>query len=356
MERVWLLMRRIQQQGVRDIHGDIVIDNSAFVVPDVAPADFDGEPTRPYNVRPAALLLNYRSVLYTFVPEPAVGTAAGVARVLVEPPLAQTAVDRTVPLASGPCEDWRAALKASFEPGRTRFAGTFPAACGETVWATADAQPQSYDARLIEGLWKEMGGRLRGTVREGRAPTDAKPTFESRSPPLAEVVRDINKYSNNVMAQQLFLSVPLAADGAAVTTPELAREALLRWLALRTGEIGADVVIDNGSGLSRLTRLSAARLAQVLVQAYASPVMSELMSSLPVSGLDGTLRRSRTTLGRAHLKTGSLRDVTGIAGYVLSATGRRYALVAIINHSQAAAGRPALEALVQWAQRDGEAR
>jgi D-alanyl-D-alanine carboxypeptidase/D-alanyl-D-alanine-endopeptidase (penicillin-binding protein 4) len=356
IERVWLLLRRIQQQGVREIRGDIVLDGSAFAVPEVAPDEFDGEPLRPYNVRPAALLLNYRSVLYTFVPESSGATPGGVARVLVEPPLAQATVDRTAPLSNGPCDDWRAALKARFEPGRTRFAGAYPAACGEQTWAMADAQPQSYDARLIEGLWREMGGQLQGSVREGRAPSDAKPSFELRSPALAEVVRDINKYSNNVMAQQLFLSVPLAADGVAVATPEAAREALLRWLALRTGEAGPEVVIDNGSGLSRLTRLSPGRLAQVLVQAYASPVMSELMASLPVTGLDGTLRRSRMATGRGHLKTGSLRDVAAVAGYVLSASGRRYVLVAILNHPQAQAARPALEALVQWVQRDGAAR
>jgi D-alanyl-D-alanine carboxypeptidase/D-alanyl-D-alanine-endopeptidase (penicillin-binding protein 4) len=93
-------------------------------------------------------------------------------------------------------------------------------------------------------------------------------------------------------------------------------------------------------------------LAQVLTLAYDSPVMSELMSSLPISGVDGTLRRSRATPGRAHLKTGSLRDVTGVAGYVLSNSGRRYVLVAIVNHPQAGAARPALDALVQWTLRD----
>ena len=76
--------------------------------------------------------------------------------------------------------------------------------------------------------------------------------------------------------------------------------------------------------------------------------MPELMSSLPINGLDGTLRRSRATPGRAHLKTGSLRDVAGVAGYVLSDSGRRYVLVAIINHPNANAARPALDALVQW--------
>jgi D-alanyl-D-alanine carboxypeptidase/D-alanyl-D-alanine-endopeptidase (penicillin-binding protein 4) len=90
--------------------------------------------------------------------------------------------------------------------------------------------------------------------------------------------------------------------------------------------------------------------------AWDSPVMSELMSSLPITGLDGTLRRSRASPGRGHLKTGSLRDVTAVAGYVLSNSGRRYVLVAVINHPQAAAARPALDALVQWTMRDAPAR
>jgi D-alanyl-D-alanine carboxypeptidase/D-alanyl-D-alanine-endopeptidase (penicillin-binding protein 4) len=130
----------------------------------------------------------------------------------------------------------------------------------------------------------------------------------------------------------------------------------MQWLRGRLGdrltEAAADVVIDNGSGLSRENRVSADLLAQVLTLAYDSPVMSELMSSLPISGVDGTLRRSRATPGRAHLKTGSLRDVTGVAGYVLSNSGRRYVLVAIVNHPQAGAARPALDALVQWTLRD----
>ena len=351
LERVWLLLRRVQQQGVREIRGDIVLDSSAFNVPDVPAGDFDGEPLRPYNVRPAALLFNYRSVLYSFVPD----AAAGVARVMAEPALAGTQVDRSVPLAGGPCDDWRTVLKATFEPGRTRFAGTYAAACGEQTWPVADPQPATHDARLIESLWREMGGLLHGSVREGSAPVELKPAFELRSPPLAELVRDINKYSNNLMAQQLFLTLAREAAPREAATPDAARARLARWLAARTGGFGGPAdewVIDNGSGLSRLNRISAGRLARLLLAAWDSPVMSELMSSLPVSGLDGTLRRSRTAPGRAHLKTGSLRDVAAVAGYVLSNSGRRYVLVAIINHPQAGAARPAIDALVQWALRD----
>jgi len=353
LERVWLLLRRVQQLGVREIRGDIVLDNSAFALPDTPPGDFDGEALRPYNVRPGALLLNYRTVVYTFVPD----AATGVARVLVEPPLAGALVDRSVPLATGPCGDWRGALQANFgEPGpasgQTRFAGRYSASCGELNWPVADPQPSTYDARLLEGLWREMGGQLTGRVREGPAPVDSRPTFEQRSPPLAELVRDINKFSNNVMAQQLFLTLALQANPAQAATPEAARETLRQWLAERTGEAAGDMVIDNGSGLSRDNRVSTQLLARVLLRAWDSPVMSELMSSLPISGVDGTLRRSRTSVGRAHLKTGTLRDANGLAGYVLSNSGRRYVLAAIVNHPNAGAARPALEALVQWTMRD----
>ena len=352
VERVWLLLRRIQQLGVREIRGDIVLDNSAFAVPDSHAGDFDGEVLRPYNVRPAALLFNQRTVIYSFHPDP----AAGVARVVAEPALHGTQVDRSVPLTGGPCNDWRAALKATFEAARTRFSGGFAAACGELAWPVADPQPASYEMRLIETLWREMGGVLRGSVREGLAPSDLKPAFEQRSPALAEVVRDINKFSNNLMAQQLFLTLALHDNPQRPATPEAARETLARWLAERSGPwSGDEVVIDNGSGLSRQSRISAERLARLLLLAHDGPVMSELMSSLPVAGVDGTLRRAPragAAQGRAHLKTGSLRDVLGLAGYVLSSSGRRYVLVAIVNHPLAQQARPALDSLLLWTLRD----
>ncbi len=346
-ERLWLLMRRVQQLGVREIHGDIVLDRSAFSVPEQNPAEFDGEPLRPYNVRADALLLGYRSVLIGFTPD----AARGLALVSVDPPLASVSADAGVPLSAGACNDWRGELKADFsDPQRLRLAGSFPAACGEKTWPLAYAEPRRYDERLLLGLWREMGGKITGTVREGAAPT-TPPSFTSTSPALAEVIREINKYSNNVMAQQLFLTLGLARNGKG--TPEAAREVLRRWLAERLGRQGAEgVVIDNGSGLSRETRLSAQQLARLLQSAWGSAVMPELMASLPVSGIDGTLTRSKAPPGRAHLKTGSLRDVAGVAGYVLASSGRRYVVVAIVNHPNANAARPALDALVQWVVQD----
>jgi D-alanyl-D-alanine carboxypeptidase/D-alanyl-D-alanine-endopeptidase (penicillin-binding protein 4) len=350
LERMWLLVRRVQQLGVREIRGDIVLDRSAFVPGETNPADFDGEPLRPYNAGADALLLNYRAVLLTFTPDP----GRGVATIAVDPPLAGVRVDATVPLVSGACEDWRGALKGELDdPARMHFAGAFPVACGEKTWPVAYADPKSYNARALAGMWAEEGGKLSGVVRDGAAPP-LTPSFELRSPSLAEVVRDINKLSNNVMAQQLFLT--LGATQGGTGTPEAAREVLRQFLKSHVGDRAAGVaVVANGSGLSRDSRLSAALLGRLLQAAWSSAVMPELMSSLPVAGIDGTLKRAKATPGRAHLKTGSLRDVVGVAGYVLADSGRRYVVVGIVNHPNANAARPALEALAEWAASDAPA-
>jgi D-alanyl-D-alanine carboxypeptidase/D-alanyl-D-alanine-endopeptidase (penicillin-binding protein 4) len=344
VERVWLLLKRVQQLGVREIRGDIVLDRSAFKVAEQGPADFDGEALRPYNVRADALLLNYKAVVFTITPD----VTRGAATIAVDMPLAGVRFDTSVPLAAGPCDDWRYTLRADFaDATRAHFAGSFPSTCGEKVWAVAYADPGSYNERALLGLWQDMGGRITGTVRDGLAPA-TNPTFESASPALAEVIRDINKYSNNVMAQQLFLTLGLTQRGSG--TPDAARDALLQWANGRFGPAAnAGLVIENGSGLSRETRITARFLDRLLQAAWTSPLMPELMSSLPVSGVDGTSKRSRAPLGRAHLKTGSLRDVAGVAGFVLAHSGRRYVVVAIVNHANAGAAHPALDALAEWA-------
>ncbi|WP_442857476.1 D-alanyl-D-alanine carboxypeptidase/D-alanyl-D-alanine endopeptidase [Acidovorax sp. T1] len=348
MERLWLLLRRLQGQGIHTIVGDIVLDRSAFDVPEHDAARFDGEPLRPYNAAPDALLLNYNAVVMTFVPD----AAAGLARIQYDPPLAGVQRQATVPLAapSAECGDWRAAVRAELsDPARAAFQGVYPARCGERVWAAAFPDPKGFAARAVEGLWRELGGKLTGTVRDGAVPARLQPAFSATSPALAEVVRDVNKYSNNVMAQQLFLTLALRQNG--VATFDGARAALRQWWQARLGDAEPPAP-DNGAGLSREARISAQALARMLQRAWQSPVMPELVASLPIAGVDGTLRRSQSRAGAAHLKTGSLRDVMAVAGYVHAASGRRYVLVAIVNHPQAGAARPVLDALVDWTARD----
>lgn len=372
LEKIWLLLRRLQGLGIHTIAGDLVLDSSAFELPTTGPAEFDGEPLRPYNAAPEALLINFKSVVMTFAPDP----LANIARVQFDPPLWGVQLQTSVPLSpgkpgvNGACNDYRAGLKADFsDPTRIRFNGSYAANCGEKVWPIAYADPGSYNTRAIEGLWRSMGGLLTGTVRSGTTP-QGPATFEITSPTLAEVIRDVNKFSNNVMAQQVFLTLGLPAPltdssngtngtpGPASKPPattESAREAVRQWWQRR---ISATEVpsIDNGSGLSRQNRISAHQLGQLLQVAYASPTMPELMSSLPLVGVDGTLKRSLASNASAHLKTGSLREVTALAGYVHAASGKRYVLVAIVNHPNAGAVRPALDALIDWTVMDNQAQ
>ncbi len=352
MEKLWLLLRRVQGLGIRQITGDIVLDRSAFAPSTQNPADFDGEGLRPYNVQPDALLLNFKSVVMTFVPNLSTGTAS----VSFDPPLAHVQLQATVPLATGAkgapkpdCGDYRALLKPEFaDPMRLAFAGSYPAACGEKTWAIAYPDPSSFSARAILGMWQEMGGKLGGRVRDGTVPAGQKPVFEMSSAPLAEIIRDINKYSNNVMAQQLFLTLSQQRPGGA--SNEGSREVVRNWWQTRFGEQDMPV-LENGSGLSRQERISPQALARLLQTAYVSGSMPEMLASLPISGVDGTLKRStsRISQGWAHLKTGTLRDSTALAGYLDAANGRRLVIVAIINHPNAPAARPALDALVDWA-------
>jgi len=340
-ERLWLLMRRVRALGIQQVTGDIVLDQSAFEPVGTDPGAFDGEPLRPYNVAPEALLLNFKSVVLTFTP------ALPTARIAAEPPLAGVQWPASVPLAPGPCGDWRAALQLDVtDPALPRLHGAYPAACGERSWPVAFPDPASFATRLVAALWQETGGRVAGQVRTGVVPPGATVVAETRSPPLAEVVRDINKFSNNVMAQQVFLTLSQQTQGLGTRTAS--RELLQAWWRSR---IGPDVPqFDNGSGLSREERATPEQLARLLQVAWASPLMPELAASMPAAGADGTLRRSAAQA--AHLKTGSLRDVWGVAGYVHGASGRRYVLVAIANHPRAAALRPVADALIGWAGKD----
>ena len=362
LERLWLLLRRVQGLGIKTIAGDIVLDRSAIAVPEVDPGQFDGEPLRPYNAAPDAFLVNFKSLVMTFTPD----LSANVAQVQYDPPLAGVTLPATVPLntAATDCGDYRSALQGDFaDPNRVRFAGSYPAACGEQIWPLAYVDPASYAQRAVQGLWESMGGKVLGSVRLGTVPTAllaGKPALASVSPTLSEVIRDINKFSNNVMAQQVFLTLgraayapsPAPGDMPALPTGSFAasRAAVQRWWSERLANDDPPV-LDNGAGLSRQERISAQALGHLLQSAYVSPVMSELMSSLPIAGVDGTLRRVKGSTS-AHLKTGTLGNVVARAGYVLGANGKRYVLVALINHPNAVAARPAVDALVEWAGRE----
>jgi D-alanyl-D-alanine carboxypeptidase/D-alanyl-D-alanine-endopeptidase (penicillin-binding protein 4) len=348
LENFWLLLRQLRARGIRDIRGDLVLDRSAFAPLAHDPAAFDQEPLRPYNVGPDALLLNYKTVRLQFVPD---GTK-NVVTVTAEPHPPQLDLVNLLRLSDGPCHDWRAGLRVDALPtaGGTRLVltGTYPAACGERQRHFSLLEHDQYVLGVFRQLWEELGGRLHGGLREGPVPATAQLVAAALSPALAEVVRDVNKFSNNVMARQLLLTLG-AERVRKPAQPEDGELAVRAWLLdkeLRFPEL----VLDNGSGLSRAARISADSLARLLTAAYHSPVMPEFIASLPVVAVDGTMERrvtDKSVAGHAHIKTGTLEGVRAIAGYVLDRRGRRQVVVLLINHANAAAAQPAQDALLQ---------
>jgi D-alanyl-D-alanine carboxypeptidase/D-alanyl-D-alanine-endopeptidase (penicillin-binding protein 4) len=346
-ESFWMLLRNLRARGLRDIRGDLVLDRSYFGP--VANGRVDGDVFRPYNVDPDALLVNFKSLRFVFIPE------NGAVRVFAEPSPPGLQLINSLKLSEGECPDggraFRSLLQAEFQasPPRASFTGAYPLVCGERDLNVALHSPQDYLAGVMRLLWAELGGSWTGGVREGTASLAAQLVYTHESASLAEIVRDINKYSNNVMARQLYLT--LAAEmGGAPANPEHARHSVEQWLELKRIR-APELVIDNGSGLSRVERASAATMAALLQAAWRSRVMPEFVASLPVVAMDGTMRKrlvGEPIAGQAHVKTGLLQDVRSMAGYVLDRHGRRHVVVMIVNHPRAGEAQQALDALLAW--------
>lgn len=351
LERLQELMRAIQDKGIRVIRGNILLDNSVFRLPAHDAAAFDDDPLRPYNAGPDGLLVNFKALIFKFIPDPASQRAL----VVSEPPIAGVDIPAEVPAAAGACGAWRTRLAADFtDPNRVSFAGRYPMSCGEQNWGIAYVEPRSYAPRVIEAMWRASGGALTGQVQWLDRPATGQPLVTGFSLPLSDIIADINKFSNNVMAQQLFLTLS-AGDGRGSFAESQNR--LKRWWRERFG-LRTTPVVENGSGLSRNERATAASLSALLQHAAGHPDGAAFEHSLSIAGVDGTTRRmasrspNSAAIGNARLKTGTLRDVVAIAGYAYGLSGRNYAVVGIINHPNASAARPALDRLVEWAVRD----
>jgi D-alanyl-D-alanine carboxypeptidase/D-alanyl-D-alanine-endopeptidase (penicillin-binding protein 4) len=351
LENFWLFLRRIRARGIREIRGNLLLDRSVFEEMAYDPAQFDGDPMKPYNVGPDALLLNYKSIGFRFMPD----EARSAVSVVIDPPLAAYPVNPPR-LANGDCGDWRGKLRSAIDDAGARFNGVFPASCGERTWYVHPYQmthTQYFDL-VFRRLWADLGGTLKGQVKSGVVTPGARLVAEWESAALSEIIRDINKYSNNVMARQLLLTLAAKVTSLPGNT-ERGGAVVRTWLAGK-GIDAPEMSIENGSGLSRTERISARNLAQILAAAFSSPTMPEFIASLPLAAYDGTMRTRLTTqtvAGKAHIKTGTLNEVRNVAGYVLAASGKRYVVVCMINHANAMYGQEAQDALLQWVYEKG---
>lgn len=433
VEEFWMWLRELRQRGLREIRGDIVLDHSFFEPVDQDPAEFDHDPTRAYNVGTGALLLNFNALHLHLIPNGHATTA------LLEPVLAGYTLRNHITTSAKLRCNGEDTYKARLDGHDIVLEGSIPANCGEMDDYFSLLPQDEYFFAVFSGLWQELGGTLQGKLRDGTAPADQAPFASYVSPPLSEVIRDINKFSNNIMARQLFLTLGTAAEanaarsayaqsnaevpavaqaygeasppadqtGGDITSQDVSAplpspvgapamssvkgmppdalgaggapaapagstpvgapmlridppaaniahgtSAMLHWLKTEDLQF-PELVLENGAGLSRKERISALHLAELLQRATSSPFFPELEASLPILGLDGTVKkrfRDSDIAGYAHLKTGSLEGVKSLAGYVKANSGKQWIAVFIVNHPNAALAQPAQDALIGWLQ------
>ena len=330
MEKLWLLMRDLRANGVQTITGDLVLDRSHFIQPQLPQFNDDGgDENKPFLVKPDSLLVNLKALRFV------ARNDGGRVLVSVEPPIASIRIDNQVKaLPSKQCTgEVRYNPVVQADGVTVTVTGQLGEGCNSQTYLSLLDHP-TYAAGAVRAIWNELGGTIQGRDRVEDVPKSARLLARAFSPDLVEIIRDINKYSNNTMAQQLFLSLGARfrtdADG---DDARAAQRVVRQWLA-KKGITASHLVMENGSGLSRAERVSAREMATLLQAAWKSPYAAEFISSLPLTGMDGTMRKrlKRTAMaGEAHIKTGTLNTVRAIAGFSRDSNGTTWAVTAILN-------------------------
>lgn len=349
VEQVWKLLRTLRRVGVEEITGDLVLDASYFdVSSEPPPGAFDGDAYRTYNVVPNALLVNFKAVSFQFFPD----LANGRVTVATDPVLSNLKIDNELKLADKACGGFQRGIAFNHadaaELDQVVLSGDYSRRCNAYSLGRTVLQHDTYAFGLFDALWKEVGGKFTGKLRTAVVPPGTTPALTWRSPPLGEVIRSINKNSNNVMTRQLLYTLGAEKFGAPGTRAGGIQA--VRDLLQSHGIDPAPLVMTNGAGLSRDERVSAELLVEVLRTAAQSPYAAEFIASLSLGGMDGTTR-GRFGEGAAvtHVKTGRLDYVSALAGYVHHPK-RTYVIAVLVNNEKAhrGPGQEIEEAVLRW--------
>ncbi|MGI9318972.1 MAG: D-alanyl-D-alanine carboxypeptidase/D-alanyl-D-alanine endopeptidase [bacterium] len=351
VDRFWGHVLAIRERGIHHVEGNFIIDNSLFNISPHDRAAFDGKAQRLYNVGPDAALTNFSATRFVIEPY------AGGINVFADPPLANLVLHNKLIPEGGQCINRNAgwSLKLSRGQGQihAHFNGRYRPKCKAHSISRSVISNVEYTYQLFRYLWQSMGGVLSGGFGTGEVPETANllATLPSRS--LAENIASINKFSNNVMARQLLLTIgSVWSEDDTLDTQTSGVQAIYEWLH----SIGIEtkgMKIDNGSGLSRTSRISVSQINRLLQTAWRSTWQPEFMSSLSLTALDGTMRKrlkKSNLAGRARIKTGLINGIRSMAGYVHAENDRHYIVSMMIDSKKVNYwnGNQIQDALLEW--------
>jgi D-alanyl-D-alanine carboxypeptidase/D-alanyl-D-alanine-endopeptidase (penicillin-binding protein 4) len=367
-EELAKLMKDLQSLGIQKIDGNLFFDRSAYAPSAMETNTIDGESLRAYNVSPDPLLYAFRTLSFQL----GKSRTADFIDVSYTPALSQLKVLNQMQLVDRPCDNWKGNIRFNLDPENSnntdqaitaQFSGTFPSSCNGVNYNVVALDANTFLTQGFAAAWELAGGTWAQAPvgKNGNVPLAARLLLQFEGVNLRDVVQDINKYSNNVMARQLLLTLALEKMGKPATTVN-GDLVIQSWLKQNSMNF-TGLVIENGSGLSRNEAISANQMNQLLLTARNLPINDIFYNSLPIAGTDGTMRNRLMTQLRkflhlkkkpeARIKTGSLADVRAIAGYVMSKSGKMYAVTSFINHPNAWKGLEAHDQLLTWLLEDG---
>ncbi|MFZ5867858.1 MAG: D-alanyl-D-alanine carboxypeptidase/D-alanyl-D-alanine endopeptidase [Thermodesulfobacteriota bacterium] len=337
-EQLFALTRQVVDRGVQEVRGAIVVDDSYFQ-PSPPLDEQQGLTHRSYHAPYGALSLNFNSVKIVVHPARRPGEAALVS---IDPTSEYALLKAEVRTVQGKSPANLVVTKKDIERGREliHVKGTIGTAAPMKTHYVNVSRPALYTGAVFKEFLLRDGVRVAGQVLPGKAPSNAESLVEFNSWPLSIVVYWLNKFSNNFMAEQVAMAM-----GARVQGPPGTREKgllVIRDHLLAIGVKESCFTLSEASGLSRANRLSASALVRVLLNsARQFSFNSELIASLGISGVDGTLKEKfadSPLKRRIRAKTGNLRGVNALAGYGLSRKGRTLVFAVIVNSTKNGAG------------------
>ncbi len=329
-ERLWFLATRLYYQGVRTVHGNLVVDDTFFEGPRLANGWEQDQSSNAYMAPAGALSVGFNAVMVHVMP-----TAGGQdARVLVDPESAYAKVVGSVRTVSRGRTNLWIETEAAGDRSIVKVSGRVAASDGPRgYWRRID-NPPVFAGEVFRAVLKQCGVTVKGRVVAGTAPADAPRILTLTSPRLADLLEHVNKHSNNFMAEQVARTMGAEVYGAPGNW-ENTRKAIDAFLQEQVGLERGSYQIANASGLHDVNRFSPRQIVRVLDYMYQKPQLRpEFVASLAVAGGTGTLaERMRDTdatrLVRA--KTGTLSDASALSGYVTTKSGDTLAFSILVN-------------------------
>ena len=339
------MLRQIRRKGIHTIQGRLIFDDTYFNGPKIDPGAFDGKPYSSYNAQPDALMFNERRSTFS------ASRKGNKIRVSTSTPAHNLVLVNRIKRAKRSCKVSTRVKRGRGDKVTITFSGYLARRCRARGFTMAVTDPANTMYSAIQRIWKrELKGNINTQFMVGATPPNTQMVHVHYSKSLSELLPTVVKDSNNVMARQLMRSIGAKRFGAP-GTPKKGAEAIDDYLR-RQGLDFPELRIENGSGLSRYARISTENISQLLIKAFHGPQRDVLMRSMAIAGVDGTMKRrlrSTAVRGRGFFKTGTLRDVRGIAGYINAADGRTYVVSILHNDPRARSrGRMIHDNFLEW--------